>query len=297
MKSQLNLEHIASGRRELALLGDRVRIRNIFEDCWVNYPQVSAIRAAVRAVYEMPLKTQSQSILVSASAGMGKTSLLEKIESDLEVLRKRREAYRGYISFSLSSNPTMRELENRISEALGVSIGRVRNGTVPETFCQLSRLRNVRLMLIDEVHNLLLVGRVDQRKNLAFFRALSSPPMSLSIIAFGTDDAFHAISSDAQLERRFQTYELPRWRENDNFRKFLATYESSLPLKKPSELWRQDCVKFLLSVTGGITDAIVKRVTRGAVWAILDGKEKIDLGCLEKAADIPPYLDRFDDEE
>ncbi|BAV75224.1 TniB protein [Pseudomonas chlororaphis subsp. aurantiaca] len=245
----------------------------------------------------MPLKTQSQSILVSASAGMGKTSLLEKIESDLETLRKRREDYRGCISFSLSSNPTIRDLESRIGEALGVSIGRVRNGTVPETFYQLSHLRKVRLMLIDEVHNLLLVNRVDQRKNLAFFRELSSPPMSLSIIAFGTDDAFHAISSDAQLERRFQIYELPHWRESDNFREFLATYESSLPLKEPSELWRQDTTRFLLSVTGGITDAIVKRITRGAVWAILDGKEKIDLGCLEKAADIPPYLDRFDDEE
>jgi hypothetical protein len=287
MKTQLNLEHITPDRRQLALLGDELRIKTIYEDCWVNYPQVSLIRAAVKAVYEMPLKTQAQCILVTGRAGMGKTSLLKKIESDVDVLRKRHEDYGGYVSLSVSSNPTLREFENSISGTLGVSIGHIRNGAAPETFCQLARLRRMRLMLIDEVHNLLLVGRVDQRKNLAFLRALSSPPMSLSIIAFGTADAQHAISSDDQLERRFQKYELPIWKENDTFRQFLATYESSLPLKKPSELWRQDNVKFLLSVTHGDTDAIVKRITRGAVWAILDSKEKIDLDCLEKAVAFP----------
>lgn len=154
----------------------------------------------------------------------------------------------------------------------------------------------MRLVLIDEVHNLLNAGRIDQRKNLAFLRALSSPPMSLSIIAFGVDDALHAISSDEQLERRFQLCDLPPWKENESFRSFLAAYERALPLKKPSELGKQENVRYLLGATGGITDAIVKRITRGAVWAIVEGKEAIDHYCLEKAAEIPPYLDCFDDE-
>lgn len=297
MKVSLNLEHISPQRRNLALLGDKGRIGSIYKDCWVNYPQVSSVRTAVRAVYEMPPKTQAQCILISGRPGMGKTSLFERIQLDMEGLRKRRADSYGYISFSLPPDPNLRGFEDSISEALGVPIGRICNGLVPEAFCRLAQLRSMRLVLIDEVHNLLNAGRVDQRKNLAFLRALSSPPMSLSIIAFGVDDAVHAISSDAQLERRFQVYDLPRWKENESFRSFLAAYESTFPLRKPSELWRQEKVKFLLSVTGGITDTIVKRITRGAVWAILDGKEEIDLNCLEKAADIPPYLDRFDHEE
>lgn len=297
MKAVLNLEHISPKRRDFALLGDKERISSIYKDCWINYPQALSIRGAVRAVYAMPPKIQAQCVLIAGPPGMGKTSLFKRIESDMATLRKRHTDSYSCISFSLASDPTLHCFEDSISEALGVPIGKIRNGLVPEAFCLLAHLRRLRLVLIDEVHNLLNAGRIDQRKNLAFLRALSSPPMSLSIIAFGVDDAVHAISSDAQLERRFQIYELPRWRENHSFRAFLTGYESALPLKKPSELWQQEKVKFLLSATDGITDAIVKRITRGAVWAILDGKEKIDLDCLEKAAEIPPYLERFDDEE
>jgi hypothetical protein len=147
------------------------------------------------------------------------------------------------------------------------------------------------MILIDEVHNLLNANRMDQRKSLALLRAMSGPPLSLSIVAFGIDDAEFAILGDDQLKRRFQIYKLPLWKEDDRFRSFLAAYESILPLKKPSELWRQDKVKFLLSRTGGITGDIVKYITRGAVWATLDRTEEIDMACLEKAADIPPYIE------
>lgn len=296
MEESVNFDHVDPKFREYLLLGDRERISKIYRDCWINYPQVLAIRAGVRAIYEMPPKIQAQCMLVSGRSGMGKTSLLQKIESDIETLRKRHADSYSCIAFSLSPDPNLHSFEDVISEALGVPIGKIRNGLIPEEFCRLAHLRKMRLVLIDEVHNLLNSGKIDQRKSLAFLRGLSNPPMSLSIIAFGIEDAVHAISSDEQLERRFQLCSLSPWKENESFRSFLAAYERALPLKKPSELGGQEIVRYLLGATGGITDAIVKRITRGAVWAILDGKEAIDHDCLEKAAEIPPYLDRFDDE-
>lgn len=297
MKAEESLEHISPQRRSRALLGDKARIRYINEDCWINYPIVSSIRGVVRALYEMPHKTQAQCLLISGQAGMGKTSLCEKIQSDLETIRKRNEEHPSFITFSVAPDPTLVSLEDTISDAFGVPIGRIRNGVIPEAMFRLAHLRNMRFILIDELHNLLNAKPLDQRKNLAFLRALSSPPMSLSIIGFGIDQTVNAMSSDTQLERRFQMYDLPRWKENETFRSFLAGYESALPLRRPSELWRQEKVKFLLIASKGVTDAIVRRITWGAVWAILDGKEEIDLECLRKAADIPPYLERFDDEE
>lgn len=291
MSADLNLEHISPTRRPLALLKDKQRINAIYEDRWVNHPQVISLRATARAIYEMPPRMQAQCLLISGRPGMGKTSLFRKVELDFDVLRKRHADAYSCIAFSLASDPTLHCFEDSIGEALGVPIGKIRNGLVPDAFCKLAHLRNLRLLLIDEVHNLLNAGRIDQRKNLAFLRALSSPPLSLSIIAFGIGDAVHAISSDAQLERRFQICDLPPWRLNDSFRAFLTAYEATLPLKNPSELWQSDKAKFLLSATDGITDSIVKHITRGAVWAILDGKESVDVTSLEKAADIPPYFD------
>lgn len=297
MKVAESFEHISPQRRNLVVLGDKARIRCIHEDCWINYPVVSSVRGVARALYEMPYKTQAECLLISGQAGMGKTSLCEKIQSDLETLRKRNKEHPSFITFSVASNPTLISLEDTISNAFGVPIGKIRNGVIPEALCRLARLRNMRFILIDELHNLLYASRMDQRRNLAFLRALSSPPMSLSIIGFGTDDAVHAINSDAQLIRRFQLYDLPRWKENETFRSFLAGYESALPLRRPSELWRREKVKFLLIASEGVTGQIVRRITWGAIWAIIDGKEAIDLECLNKAAAMPPYLERFDDEE
>lgn len=291
MKVKANLEHIAPSYRKLALLDDKQRVISIYTDRWINYPEVSSIRTVVRAVYEMPRNIQAQCILVSALSGMGKTSLFERIKSDIETLRKRDQDSGGCISFSMPADPTFTGVEEALGEALGVPIGKIRNGRIPATFTRLAHLRNLRMIVIDEVHNLLNANRADQRKSLALFRSISGPPLSLSIVALGIEDAEIAIRADDQLERRFQIYELPLWKEDERFRSFLAAYESILPLRKPSELWRQDKIKFLLSSSDGITGNIVKRITRGAVWAILDRKEEIDMACLEKAADIPPYIE------
>src|SRR5450830_246631 len=291
MRSAGSLDHISPARRQAVLLSDRERISLIYNDRWVNYPEVQSIRGVIRAVYEMPPKIQAQCVLISGAPGMGKTSLFKRVESDLESLLKRTQDPHGYISFSLSPDPTLSGFEETISEALGVSFGKTRGGLIPQSFHRLVQLRKIRMVLIDEVHNLLNANKVDQRKNLAFFRALSSPPLSLSIAAFGTEDAVYSVSSDEQLARRFQMYKLPRWKENESLRSFLAAYEGFLPLRKPSELWGSNKSKYLIKETGGITDAIVKRITRGAVWAILDGKETIDMKCLEKAEDIPPYIE------
>lgn len=292
MKVKTSLEHIAPPYRKLALLDDKQRITSIYTDRWINYPEVSSIRAVVRAVYEMPRNIQAQCILVSAQSGMGKTSLFTRIESDVNTLRKRDQDHGGgCISFSMPAEPTFSAFEDVVGEALGVPIGKIRNGRIPKTFSRLAHLRNLRIIMIDEVHNLLNANRGDQFKSLALLRAMSGPPLSLSIIAFGIDDAEVAIRGDDQLERRFEIYNLPHWKEDEKFRSFLAAYESILPLRKPSELSRRDKVKFLLSSSNGITGNIVKRITRGAVWAILDRKEEIDLECLEKAAFIPPYIE------
>ncbi|MGH8389657.1 MAG: TniB family NTP-binding protein [Pseudomonas sp.] len=291
MKVNTSLEHIAPSYRNLALLDDKQRIISIYTDRWINYPEVSSIRAVVRAVYEMPRNIQAQCILVSAQSGMGKTSLFTRIESDIDTLRKRDQDHGGCISFSMPAEPTFSAFEDVVGEALGVPIGKIRNGRIPNTFSRLAHLRNLRIIMIDEVHNLLNANRGDQRKSLALLRAMSGPPLSLSIIAFGIDDAENAIRDDDQLERRFEIYNLPDWREDEKFRSFLAAYESILPLRKRSELSRSDKVKFLLRSSKGITGNIVKRITRGAVWAILDRKEAIDMECLEKAAFIPPYIE------
>lgn len=296
-KSTQDLEHMLPARRHIAQQSDKLRFDCIWRDCWVNHPSVDSIRSAVRAVYAMPPISRAQCIVVSGVTGMGKTSLFEKIESDLSSLRKRHPESRGYVSFPLAPDPTLKSFEQAMGEALGVPIGSIQNGLIPRSFSRLMHLRTMRIIMIDEIHDLLNANKIEQRKFLSFCRAMTGPPLSLSIVAFGTQEAKHALVSDEQLNSRFESYDLKPWQENEDFRSFLAAYESYLPLKKPSELWQQEKVKFLLGATAGVTDGIVKRIKRAAVWSIMSGKESIDLESLQKAAHIPPFYDWKADEK
>ena len=89
-----------------------------------------------------------------------------------------------------------------------------------------------------------------------------------------------AIRTDAQVESRFWTFELPRWREDQPFRSLLATVASALPLRRPSELHEPACVRLLLGHTGGVTRDVFRVVVRAAATAIHSGAERIDAGLL-----------------
>ena len=66
----------------------------------------------------------------------------------------------------------------------------------------------------------------------------------------GTSDAPIALQTDAQMSSRFPSFEVPRWSENDEFRRFLAAFGTLLPLRKPSDLIDRSIVQFMLATSG-----------------------------------------------
>ena len=99
----------------------------------------------------------------------------------------------------------------------------------------------------------------------------------MSIVLVGTADALIALQSDAQMISRFTPLELPRWGENDEFRRFIAAFERLIPLRKPSGLAQRDIVQFVLAVSDGVTGAVTLLLNQAAELAIRDRTEKITL--------------------
>ena len=66
----------------------------------------------------------------------------------------------------------------------------------------------------------------------------------MSVVLVGTSDARVAMQTDAQMSSRFAPFEIPRWRENDDFRRLLATFERCRPCRAqqwPKRYRRQRC--------------------------------------------------------
>jgi hypothetical protein len=142
----------------------------------------------------------------------------------------------------------------------------------------------VRLVVIDEVHNLLAGSQREQRRTLNVLKTLANILQAV-VVALGTGDALLAIQTDAQVARRFEPLELPRWRESDAFRAFVASLLKAMPLRKPSAITDRDGIRLLLRKTDGITAQVCAIIAHSAEIAIVNGAEAIDLGLLQHVSD------------
>ena len=132
------------------------------------------------------------------------------------------------------------------------------------------------MLIIDEVHHLLAGGHREQRASLNLLKYLPND-LKFSVVVVGTSDAMLVLETDAQTRSRFTPFEIPRWRESDQFRRLLSAFERVLPLRRPSDLSQRSIVEFLLSTSAGITGEVSRLLNEAAELAITDASERITL--------------------
>jgi hypothetical protein len=86
--------------------------------------------------------------------------------------------------------------------------------------------------------------------------------------------------TDQQLADRFEAMELAAWENDQAFHQLLASFESILPLRKPSDFRDPHVHQRILSLTEGVLVRICRLIERAAVEAIHSGTERIVLGSL-----------------
>ena len=156
-----------------------------------------------------------------------------------------------------------------------------------DTVVHMLRETQVRLLVIDEVHNLLSGSRLQQRRLLNLLRWLGNE-LQIPLLAVGTAEAFHAVQSDDQLANRFEPIRLPPWRDGEEYRQLLSTLEAILPLRHPSRLAEATLAEKILAAAEGILGEIVSIVSRAAVRAVTCGSERITPQLIEELGFLSP---------
>lgn len=100
---------------------------------------------------------------------------------------------------------------------------------------QAMRLCGVRLLMIDEAHNMIAGQQQRHRDALTTLRFLTNE-LKISLALFGIHEAEYAITSDPQLRNRLQPMTLPIWDCNARFVGLLRAIEKRVPLAEPSNL-------------------------------------------------------------
>lgn len=141
---------------------------------------------------------------------------------------------------------------------------------------ELLAFTQTRMIVIDEVHTLLASSYRQQRILLNTLRFIANE-LRLSLVCAGTADAKRALLTDQQLADRFEAIELPPWRNDNDFKRLLASFQALLPLRKRSELSTVEIRQEILRRTEGITVRIVRLLEHLAIHSIHSGVEAITL--------------------
>ena len=268
--------HLNAATAELLLLSGEERIRAIRADRWTQYPRARQALAILRHVLDHPRTTRMPSVAIYGDSGMGKTMIMERFRLDHppDFDPETGSARIPVLGLQMSGKPSERRLYAQLLTALGAPHNpRATMADLEQKAIGLLRITRIKVLVIDEVHNLLCGSHRDQRVILNTLRFLSNE-LRMSLVCFGVMEAREAIHGDVQLARRFEAFTLPRWSANQEFEDLIRAALRNLPLRQPSVLTAKS-LRHILQATQGLTAGIFTMLNALAIAAIEDGREQI----------------------
>ncbi|WP_110946836.1 TniB family NTP-binding protein [Pseudomonas bohemica] len=271
-------EHLSERARGIVELPVDERIQHVTKWMWVYSEAAAQIENIARRMMVDSNPSQAPCLLVLGPSGIGKTSLLNHLRRDLFFGKA------DAVFFDSRKCLTYKAFLLKFLATLNVGVAPLRKPTTAELEVELDtacQLRGVRYIVIDNVHDLMRGSRSDQRNILNFLREASCSDHPIVLICFAIEKFKNVLDFDPQLDGRFIRYMVPLWRDDDEFRSFLDSIESDLPLKMRSDLSGRTKVGWLLQHSHGVTKPIVEAIKHAAIAAMVDKKEKITLDCLK----------------
>lgn len=279
------LTHLLPAFRSIARSDDKVRIRGLARERWIDYPRALQAIEKLERLVQTPPRDRMPCLLLYGDSNIGKTQIIGRFQRRYppEFDAKAGVEERKVVVMQMPPTPEQRRFYAALLFELGASFNASAKLSVLENLSrELLRRASSRMLVVDEVHHLLAGNYREQRASLNLLKYLAND-LRMSIVLVGTRDAEIALQTDAQISSRFARFEVPRWQESAAFRGLLSAFERILPLRRASNLARREMVTTVLAASGGLTGEVSRLLNVAAELAILDGREMIDLSHIEQA--------------
>jgi Bacterial TniB protein len=268
--------HLTASAADFLSAPNERRIQAILSERWVHYPRAGQAIQVLSRLLNHPRTTRMPSLAVYGDSGMGKTMIVEKFRRDHPPRFDRENGIEKtpVLALQMAGRPTERRLYAQILAALGAPHSpRSTVVDLEQVTLRLMRDVDVKVLLLDEVHNIQAGTFREQRVALNTLRYLSNE-LKISLVCFGVNEAREVISGDVQLARRLEEFPLPRGSAEEGFEQLLLAILRNLPLREPSVLSAR-AARRILQVSGGITAKVFRMLDELAIDAIEIGAERI----------------------
>ena len=259
------------------------RFLYVLEPFSIKYPAFKQVESQAKWMIREPIPKRARGRITYGPRGSGKTTLLESIYNDYYVGGRNFKAVKA----SLEGVRGTRDVYGRILTALKSPVSM--SSTVGDREMIVTKIleeAGTRLLLLDELQDILHATKVEQQRSLSAIKYLMNK-LHLHVLAFGTEEAKDALMSDPHLQARFSAIALPGWQANTTLADFLSTYERYLPFPRPSALWRSECLEYLAVIGKGSISSIIERIQNAALHALLADEPSISLPRLQTSIERP----------
>ena len=270
------LSHLHPSMRDAARLPANERVELIRADRWIGYPRAVEAVARLETLLCWPDKQRMPNLLLIGPTNNGKSMIVEKFRrGHLPVTEASRENT-PVLCVQMPSEPSVLRFYIALLAALGAPLQpRRRLADVEQISLKLLRSMGVRMLVIDELHNVLAGQGNSRREFLNLLRFLGNE-LRMPIIGVGTREAYLAVRSDDQLENRFEPIVLPLWNMGEDTLSLLASFAVALPLQRPSDIATSDMAQYLLTRSEGTIGELTRLLTTAAIAAVESGEERIN---------------------
>lgn len=286
MVTEPDLSHLHASARRAALLPAGERLRYVRADRWIGYTRATEALDWLETLFGWPAKQRMPNLLLIGETNNGKSMIIEKFRrSHPPVSHPEREEI-PVLTVQMPSEPSVGRFYTALLAATGAPDRSRRRqlADLEQIVLWLLRATGVRMLVIDELHNV-LGGRADRRREFLNLLRFLGNELWIPLVGVGTREAYLAIRSDDQLENRFAPLTLSRWEADADACSLLASFAASFPLRRPSRIATTEMAAYLLTRSEGTIGELAHLLTDAAVAAIESGEEAIN----QRTLRLAPY--------
>lgn len=269
---------------------DEKRIEYIRSPRWIGYPRAQTILDRLETLLTHPKSHRMPNLLIVGDTNNGKSMLVNRFSSRHKP-EDNPEGDAAIVPVLCMQAPPIPDEGRFYNTILELLFAPYKPGDRADRkqFQAIKLLKTVglKLLIIDEIHHILAGTMTKQRAFLNVIKYLGNE-LQVPIVGVGTKDAFRAIQTDLQLSNRFDHALLPRWQNDDDYLRLLATFERAMPLRYASNLFEGVLADKIYSMSEGYIGEIDRLLCEAAVQAVVKGKECIDKKLLDRIAWTAP---------
>jgi len=269
---------------------DSERISYIRSPRWIGYTRAQGILTRLEDLLTHPKSHRMPNLLIVGDTNNGKTMLVKRFCSQHKP-DDNPEGEAAVVPVLFMQAPPVPDEGRFYNTILELLFAPYKPGDRPDRkqfqAMKVMKAVGLKMLVIDEIHHILAGSMTKQKAFLNVIKYLGNE-LEIPIVGVGTRDAFRAIQTDPQLSNRFDQTLLPRWHNDDEFLRLLATFERAIPLRYPSSLIDGPLADKIYSMSEGYLGEISRVLICAAVKAVETRQERIDKKLLDHIDWVPP---------